>query len=302
MRQQAFKDGGRFYKGNLHAHTTISDGTRPVREVIGIYKEMGYDFLAVTDHNHVFISDEFNDEIYIVPALEIHSVKDGADKTHHMVALTTYDNPLVSHGQRIENEEWTNPAKTCNNLVARMKSLGFEIIYAHSLWSRMEPEEFMNSDLMAMEIYNGVCEWACDQGTQTIHWDKLLRKGFRLWGVAADDSHNVDAHYGRGYVMVKADELSDYSVINAIRNGEFYASQGPEIYDFFVEDGTAHVKCSPAARITFITYETRGRSFEYDVLQTEASLELRAGVGYVRAEVTDAEGKKAWTNPIFIST
>lgn len=300
MRQQAFKKSGRFYKGNLHAHTTISDGTRPVSEVIGIYKGKGYDFLAITDHNTVFKSDEFNDEIYIVPALEIHSGKPGTDKTHHMVGLTTYDNPMVSHGQRIENVEWTDARGACDELCNKMKPMGFELIYCHSLWSRIEPAEFMNSGLMAMEIYNGVCEWACDQGLQTTHWDILLRNGLSLWGVASDDSHNVDTHYGRGYVMIKADELSDHSIIEAIKEGEFYSSQGPEIYDFFVEDGTAHVKCSPAEKITFIAYESRGRSFSYDEPQTEDSLEIRDGFDYIRAEITDVNGKRAWTNPIFL--
>jgi predicted metal-dependent phosphoesterase TrpH len=41
-------------KGNLHAHTTFSDGRRPVAEVIACYREMGYGFLAITDHeDHV---------------------------------------------------------------------------------------------------------------------------------------------------------------------------------------------------------------------------------------------------------
>ena len=38
-------------KGNLHAHTTFSDGRRPVHEVIARYRALDYDFLAITDHD-----------------------------------------------------------------------------------------------------------------------------------------------------------------------------------------------------------------------------------------------------------
>ena len=39
------------FKGNLHAHTTFSDGRRPIDEVIARYRDLGYDFLAITDHD-----------------------------------------------------------------------------------------------------------------------------------------------------------------------------------------------------------------------------------------------------------
>ena len=300
MKQRAFEGDGRFFRGNLHTHTELSDGMRPIAEVVNIYKDLGYDFLAITDHNRLFKSEEFNNSFYIVPALEIHSSKPGSDHTHHVVALTTYDNEAVVHGQIFDNVEWTDSYDACDGICKMMESNGFDMVYCHAVWSRTKPDEFRNPAFMAMEVYNGLCDVNYGQGNQEIYWDEILRGGLKLWGVAADDCHGKDTHYGRGFVMVKADSLDDHSILDSLRTGAFYASQGPEIYDFKVEDGKAYIECSPAVTITFITYEHRGFSFNYDVPQTKAEIIFNPNIDYIRAEVTDANGKKAWTNPIFL--
>ena len=43
-------NGERWYKGNLHTHTTDSDGLKSPDDVKRLYKSLGYDFLALTDH------------------------------------------------------------------------------------------------------------------------------------------------------------------------------------------------------------------------------------------------------------
>src|SRR2546425_11927676 len=37
-------------RGNLHAHTTYSDGVKTPQELLAEYEALGYDFLAITDH------------------------------------------------------------------------------------------------------------------------------------------------------------------------------------------------------------------------------------------------------------
>ena len=301
MKQRAFEKDGKFLKGNLHTHTDISDGKRPPLEVAGIYSDLGYDFLAITDHNRLFKSTEFNDEIYIIPGLEIHSTEQDSDHTHHVVALTTYDNDKVGHGRVFDNVPWTGAEKACDDIFKMMKPLGFDLIYCHSMWSRSKPDEFRNPGFMAMEVYNGVCELNYDQGNQEVHWDNILRSGLRFGGVASDDCHGRDIHYGRGYVMVKAGKTDDHSILESLREGAFYASRGPEIYDFGIRDGKAYVECSPAVMITFITYERRGFSFKFDEPATKAEMDFYSGIDYIRVEVTDEYGMKAWTNPIYLN-
>ena len=42
-----------FFKGNLHCHTTESDGKLSPDEVVALYRDLGYDFLALTDHRRL---------------------------------------------------------------------------------------------------------------------------------------------------------------------------------------------------------------------------------------------------------
>lgn len=300
MRISAFSDRGHFYKGNLHTHTGRSDGKLPVRDVIDIYKKLGYDFISITDHNRVFKSDEFNEELYILPGLEIHSMKPSVHKTHHMVALTTYENKLVEHDQLIDNVPWTGSEESAVKLSAKMKQKDMYLVYCHPVWSRMDPIEYIDADFEALEVYNGICEYKYNQGNQELHWDYLLRRGKKVFGVAADDCHGGQNHNGRGFVMVKCDELSDEALLESLRSGNFYASRGPLIHDFYVEDGKVFVNCSESKRITFISYEFLGGSFEFEKPVCECSMRIHPETTYVRVEVEDAGGLKAWSNPIFL--
>ena len=64
-------------KGNLHAHTTFSDGRRPIGEVIARYRELEYDFLAITDHDDRIFDDYWlnippgDERLLILPGVEI---------------------------------------------------------------------------------------------------------------------------------------------------------------------------------------------------------------------------------------
>ena len=42
-----FREEGTWRKGNLHTHTTLSDGQRSVEECVALYKEAGYEFLPL---------------------------------------------------------------------------------------------------------------------------------------------------------------------------------------------------------------------------------------------------------------
>src|SRR5688572_24689968 len=52
----------RWYKGNLHTHTTNSDGDSSPEDVVRWYKANGYDFVAITDHEHITAVDGLNSE------------------------------------------------------------------------------------------------------------------------------------------------------------------------------------------------------------------------------------------------
>jgi hypothetical protein len=164
----------------------------------------------------------------------------------------------------------------------------------------MDPEEYIDADFASLEVYNGICEFKYDHGNAELHWDYMLRRGKKVMGVAADDCHGGEGHNGRGFIMVKTPSLDDKSILLAIRSGNFYSSRGPLIHDFYVEDGVATVRCSPASKINFITYEYLGSWQIFDKPAEESSFEFNPEIDYIRVEIEDADGLKAWSNPIFL--
>ena len=131
------------------------------------------------------------------------------------------------------------------------------------------------------------------------YWDELLAQGQRIFGVATDDGHAM-SHHCNGWVRVNA-ENNVAAILEALKNGAFYASCGPEIFDFYVEDGVAHIKCSPVKEIHFMHLRVPYllHKAQDGELLTEASEPVRMG-DYIRATIVDEQGRRAWTNPIFL--
>ena len=127
-------------------------------------------------------------------------------------------------------------------------------------------------------------------------------QGKRVYGVAVDDGHSMEDHC-HGWVRVRAENNVD-SILAALKEGSFYASSGPEIYDFYIDDdGFGHVECSPCREIRFVC-ATRAMRRLFDESGSMTSGMMPTAVNeffpYLRAEVTDAQGHTAWTNPIFL--
>jgi len=102
-------------------------------------------------------------------------------------------------------------------------------------------------------------------------------------------------------IMVKATSLREQDVLASIRGGLFYSSTGPEIKGITVDsNGVIHVECSPARTVSFVSTPSLGMKFHArDRPITSVSYPGRPGETYVRVEVTDWDGRTAWSNPIY---
>lgn len=308
-----FRESGNWYKGNLHSHSTDSDGKSTPLEVAENYKSKGYNFLALTDHNIYTNHSKLNSENFIIiPGTELNAqipvghvgeIKD-SERIYHVVGFNCgreENSNGFSHGYRFGWKPWEN-LQTVQNLIDNLNSGNNFTFFCHPNWSRLEFEDF--KDLFgygALEIFNYGCDVEDHTGLSIDYWDSLLRRGRKIWGMATDDSHNSN-QIGGGWIMVKADELTVEALADAIIEGSFYASSGPEIYEFRIVDGEAYFECSPCAAIYFVAYETRGESFfaEEGGLITSARHKLKGSEKYIRVECVDASGRTAWSNPIFI--
>ncbi|MEG1752380.1 MAG: PHP domain-containing protein, partial [Christensenella sp.] len=158
----------------------------------------------------------------------------------------------------------------------------------------------------AVEIYNYSTEWIENMGESSIFWEELLSRGKCLWGGGSDDNHNryeMDSLYCDsfgGFTVVKAKNKTDKAIFEALKTGSFYTSTGPEIYDFYVEDDTVHVKCSPCKRI-FINGNARQYQRVLGKYITEFTAKLNGSEMFIRAECMDEAGRTAYTNPIFLN-
>ena len=321
----AFGKTSNWYKGNLHSHTTLSDGRLTPQEAVELYRRNGYAFLCLSDHDvYTDFRDEFDsDDFILLPGLECSCAldergEDGAHlKVHHVNALlgtremqerATRTRPV--HMERIDfpsQADCWDGTSVLRDMIASLRERGFFVTYNHPLWSRVEVEEFQDVEgIAALEIFNNGCEVESADGRGTVHWDAILRRGRYVPGFASDDNHNarVDDSLG-GWISVNADRLSHDDIVDAILQGRYYSSCGPTVHEWGIRNGEAFVTCSAVNRINFIAgnrvgdgISILGQKFE-DCLN-EGTYKLRGHERYIRAECVDRFGRTAWTNPIML--
>lgn len=308
-RQQAFiEKNKKFLKGGLHCHTTRSDGDLTPEEVLVYAKEQGYDFMALTDHQ-IYNLESFAPEtgVLVIPGMEYGNdlVKGNGFRCFHTVCIgpSKEDGNGFEHDQKFDwgyvpdseaYQPWLDEIHSNKNLT----------ILCHPEWSSTSAKYFeTQKGNFAMEVWNSgsAINGNCDYDAP--YWDEILGQGIKWYGVAADDAHSYKT-LCKGWVMVKAEKDLN-AILKALENGEFYSSCGPEIYDFYVEDGKAVIDCSPASKI-ILHSDMHPNRMEVDKngLITHAEFDIEnywAGpYDYVRISIIDKDGNRAWTNPIFL--
>ena len=286
---------GNWYKGSLHIHSTASDGRLTPEEVLDWYRQHGYHFVALTDHNVSSQAQSLGQDWITLAGIEV----DGWDPVaglYHLVGL--------GMGPFVPSPE---PAASMQAAVTHLRQAGAMVCLAHPYWSGQRSADLIDLEgCFALEVYNGGCEVDDAKGFSHVHWDDLLAAGRRLWGVAVDDAHwrLGDRDAGLGWVWVKAASLTQRAVLDALQQGCFYASSGPRIHNLSIDAGRAEILvcCSPVTAIDFVgagRFSRRVVAASGQVL-TEASYQLRASQQYVRVACRDDEGCWAWTNPVFL--
>jgi hypothetical protein len=301
-----FKNLGSWWKGNIHTHSTNSDGKLSPGEIVELYKARGWDFIVFTEHELLTENSSLGDAGFLVlPGVELSVENSDPWRMYHIVGLKDMavdSGSNFQNGHRFTVPRWEGK-KTVQSVIDQLTDRNNLAILAHPIWSRMELEDFLDlHGYFAMEILNYGCELESRTGLCINYWDSLLRRGKRIWGVATDDCHHRLNDQCGGWVMVHARELTCSAILEALREGSFYSSSGPEIHNYEIVDGEVFIECSPVKAVHFITYEDIGcSSWAYgEGLLHSASYRLRGTEKYVRVECVDQFGNTAWTNPIFL--
>jgi hypothetical protein len=308
MRIPPFSTPGRFWRGNLHTHSTRSDGALLPEQVVEAYKRAGYDFLALSDHflgrydwpitdTRAFRSNNFTTLI----GAELHAMGTEVGELWHTLAVgLPLDFPAARQGE------------TGVELAERARAAGAFVAIAHPAWSQLAIGDGRSlAAAHAVEIYNHGCAVETDRGDGFYLLDQLCNEGRRLAAIATDDAHfrNGDHDAFGGFVEVKAESLEPEALLAALKAGQFYASQGPRLIDVEVRRDEVTVVCSPVNAIALVTGTSRaisrvGRQLTGATLEVaEATRQAWVDPGAIpwfRVVVVDAAGRRAWTNPIWV--
>lgn len=306
MPTRFFTAAGTFYRGNLHTHSTRSDGVLEPEEVCKRYRDEGYDFISLTDHyvgqydypitdTAPFRSDGFT--TLLGAELHIDAMENG--DIWHVVAVglpADFTPPDVPHFRYFDS------AETVTDLTNRAADAGAFIAIAHPHWSGLtEADARRVPAAHAVEVYNHGCAIENDRGDGHLSFEHMLNEGRKLNLIATDDAHfSTPDHFG-GWVMVKAVENTPDALLAALKNGDFYASTGPQIHDIRMTRLTVEVDCSSATTITVQGFGSAAVAICGAALTTGSiALDRFAASPWIRVTVIDRDGKRAWSNPIWL--
>lgn len=274
----------RWLRGNLHSHTTNSDGSRTPQGVIDDYAVRGYDFLMLSDHD--FLTDPTPLDakgMVLLPGLEV-----SAEGPHIL---------------QVGAKELVPPDANRQKVVDAINADGALAIACHpnrnlynDHWLQGTLEQLSN--YAGIEIYNGTTRRSEGESSATNRWDMLLSKGVNVWGYANDDSHH-DGDAALAWNVVQVPEVSENAIIDALKAGRFYASTGVSIDHVRAEGVYLNVFAKDAKRITVIA--DRGQRVT-QVDSNHLHYRLPEGVNwrYLRLELWGEGETQAWTQPFWI--
>lgn len=301
-----FSSAGKYHRGNLHTHSTNSDGILPPEEVCRRYQAEGYDFIALTDHCvGLFdypISDTSafrNDRFTTIIGAELHT---GAMENGYLWHILGIGLPLDFTPANAPHFRSVKGSESGASIAQRARDAGAFVCIAHPHWSGLSEADARSiTAAHAVEIYNHGCVVDNDRGEGFFSLEQLLNGGRHLNLIAADDAHFNTPDYFGGWVMVKATENTPEALLAALKAGEFYSSTGPEINDIRIADGTVEVDCSAAATI-IVQGQGTSMATRHGASMTTAklSLERLATSPWIRITVVDRAGKRAWSNPVWL--
>ncbi|MFN8472239.1 MAG: phosphotransferase [Anaerolineae bacterium] len=300
MRINPFDRPGQFWRGNLHTHSTESDGMLSPEQVCRVYEDNGYDFLALTDH---FLAS------YGFPVTDT--------RPYRHAGFTTLIGAELHAGQTELGNLWhilavglpldfapPAPGEDGPGIAGRALAAGAYVAVAHPAWYTLTERDVVSlGPVDAIETFNGVSVDYNDRADSWYVLDLMAMRGRRYLACATDDAHFQPKRWDamRGWVWVKSETLTPEAILAALKQGAYYSSCGPEIHDIQVEPKRrVYVRCSPADRV-YITGSHYHAASAFGPALYEAEIDIREwGSPYLRVTVRDAMGRRAWSNPIWL--
>lgn len=323
------------YKANLHCHSTASSGKLTPSELKEAYKKKGYSVLAVTDHEFARAYRDLSDGEFLMLTGYEASIRPNPERkvdtyrqevhlnlfskeadNERLVCYSPYFGEILKKNgltcdevHRVGSERPREySVEYVNEFIRTARENGYLVSYNHPVWSMEEESRVMAYEgIFSLEVSNYSASLINGLEHSGALYDKMLRRGMRVFCHGGDDNHNREPFgspacdsFG-AWTVILGDSLEYSSVISAMEKGDMYASEGPSIYEVFYEDGKVHVECSDAARIIlYFGAKSTARVFakEGETL-TSADLALESRAQYFRVAVIDEKGRIATTRGFF---
>jgi hypothetical protein len=300
-----------WYAGNIHCHSTNSDGDTPPDEVAKWYYENGYSFLSITDHNSLTLEEEYkiSDENFIVIQGSEYTVASKGGQTH--VNGINIDEPLAKPDGSLDL------VASLQYGIDEIQKLGGLTMINHPnwLWSFNSKEMLQLKNMQLFEVYNAGYT-GNNEGDETHSstdqiWDELLSAKINIFGVASDDAHHFYSTQntpngfkdspGGGWLWVQAEVLSKESIMDAIRKGDFIATTGVKLSSLIRNNDEISFEIEKRGMITFKTTFIGKDGKILSVQNGEsASYKFNGDEGYVRARIESSDRIQAWVQPVFL--
>ena len=307
-----------WFKGNLHTHTNKSDGDSSPETVVDWYSDNKYDFLVLSDHNHLTILDSDQTKLLLIPGEEI-----------------TLNLPYTIHINAIGIKKVIEPtirstkAKTLQANIDNIISAGglAEINHPNFRWALNEKDLIQVRGAHFLEVFNGNYNTHNygGGGKKSVEemWDEMLSKKIKIWGVAVDDSHHFKEEFapnrhnpGRGWVEVFAENLSEKDILDSMRNGNFYFSNGVKFKNIKFNKEKIEIKISgdyfnkglSNSLVTDSKYTTQLISNNGEIVEEVYGKSVKFNLikeakkyTYFRTKTISSTGSVGWTQPIFFN-
>ena len=307
MRTYLLPKGGNLYKANLHCHTTVSDGKFTPAQIKDFYKSKGYHAVAFTDHQTCVPHPELTDRDFI--ALTGLEIAFGIGKATSIHACGISRDPMARLDFPNQRED---DIDDLNRGIALLNENGFITTLNHPRWSGIAPADLARiQGYVNMEVVNGYEMILDGYGDSSACYEAELRTGRKIRPLATDDTHEKCSadlpgfEYFQGYTILKAPELSYRALIEALDQGNFYATTGPVIHNLWLEYGILHLECDPVRGVYVHgnLYRHRASFITADDAITVLDLDIHAAFAdsdYLFLKVVNTRGECAWVPPLWL--
>ena len=242
-------------KGDFHSHSYRSDGMHDPAEAASHFREQGYDFYALTDHNRYFSGNEV-DEIYAgtatdftrvlgeelhTPGSVIHIIHVGGHRSiteEYVKDPVTYEKEVDTYRPRVPEsvpERYRDRYARAMWASEKIRSVGGLAIFAHPYWrpggSKVYNvnEEFtkilLTSGLFdAYELIGGMGQVGNNRSVN--HWAELRAEcGLKISVVSSSDVHGMSGSHTFPYcfTICFAEKNENDAIVAAVRAGRSVA-------------------------------------------------------------------------------